>query len=454
MTQAITSSRTLSSDWHMTADEFFVVRDGDSVRSGLLLEDEQLRAHLVSRGALTVNPSGTISVTFVGFAIWKSRIVLFLPKTYPIPADGDETACSVASRLTLRVLRKYSHNSFSREPDARRLLRSLSDPETSRFALATWLADDFAKHGLYRRTRNKLASSGNGIVDWHRTISNKTAYMSDGSAIYLDCITREKVSDNSHFVTRLHLTTLMLCKRRYRGILNLDDRMLENEGVMPLEEGPLSQLGPMYLARELRHAYADRSIQLFRVLEFFLKDNHPASATTFEIYGTSYFEHVWQEICATIIGNDIVSWSQCIPNPLWRTNSGCQQEAATLRPDIVRTYQSNGVDAVLLADAKYYSLTMPPNLCGNPGIGDVIKQLVYELAIVGECKNRGVKFSGNFFIFPQEGQSDFFSQVGTVSYPGISAGPIHVGYMDISKAMARYASGKCLTECEIATAFG
>jgi hypothetical protein len=452
MTRATTCLGTLPSKSEMEVDVFFVVRDGSAGQDNFLLEDNELKGHLFSRGAITTNPSGTVSVTFVGFVVWKSKFLLFLPKGCPMPASGDE--CGAVARLTLRVLKKYARNSFEKDPDARRLSRSLNDPKASGFALATWLADDFSKHGLYRRIRSKFNLSGNGTIDWTRTISKRSAHVSEDSFLYLDCITRDKVYDDSHFMTRLHLTALKLCKLRYADLLDLDGQLLENEGVASLDYRTLFGLGAVHLAKELRHTYADRSIRLFRVLDLLLKNDHPASATTFEAYGTSYFEHVWEAICSTIMGNDIADWLPVIPKPIWHTNSGEMAEAATLRPDIVRRHSYKGGDYVLLADAKYYSLSMPPLLSGNPGVGDVAKQLVYELIIVKEAIRMGIKFTGNCFVFPKEGQVDLVAIAGTVSYAAISAGPIYVVYMDLVAAMKRYVTSDGLVDEEIASLFG
>lgn len=439
----------------MATDKWIFIQDGKKIQDNVLIEDKQLKEHLISHGALRISLSKNLSASFVGFAFWKSSFVLFLPKCFPIPSNGYVSGCASAARLILRVLRKYSHDAFTREPDAQRLSKSLTDPNTSSFALATWLIDDFSKHGLYCRTRNKFLLSENGIIDWHRTISQRTAYISQENTLYFDCITRNKVRDDSHFVTRLHLATLKLCLRRYGGILNLDAQMLKIEGIVPLDEGDLFEFGPIYLAKELRHAYSDRSMQLIQMLIIFLKDDHPGSARTFEIYGTSYFNLVWEEICASIIGNDMEDWSKTIPNPIWHSISGDLKESSTIRPDIVKEYQlEDGAKAVLLADAKYYSLIMPPGLSDNPGIADVIKQLVYELTIREEVNKKSLLFRGNFFIFPHEHQSDLFSIVGTVNYEGIpNSGPIKVGYMDITKAMNLYTSGKRLTEKEMEIMF-
>jgi hypothetical protein len=438
----------------MQATAFLVFRDGDTVREGLLLADIQLNAYLFSRGALTINSSGTASITFVGFVVWESWLLLFLPKGYAFNEKGFVGESGAVARLILRVLKRYSLQGGSREPDSRRLSLSLTDPKTSGFALATWLADDFFRHGLYRRNRNKFTSTGNGPIDWARTIARRNAHVTDGNVLYLDSITRDKVSDDSYFVTRIHRSVLSLCGRRYGEMVNLDRQVVEKEGIVPLPDGDLFQLGSVHIARELRHAYADRSIRLLRVLDLFLKNRHLASQTTFEIYGTSYFEHVWEDICRTIIGTDLGIWSACIPKPKWQTKMGENVEAATLRPDILRQYRSKGLDFVLLADAKYYSLSMPPNLSGNPGVGDVVKQLVYELVIVQEAKRRGVKFAGNFFVFPVADQAGLFETVGNASFSGIAAGPIKVTLMDLSKAMALYTTGSGLSEDEISDSFG
>jgi hypothetical protein len=440
---------TLTLNKSLDSITILVFRDGETITHGPLLENKHLNAHLLSRGALSINSSGSISICFVGFSVWESWLLFFLPKGYPKSINKYVIEIGETMRLILQVLKKYSFDTGINEPDPRRLSRSLTDAKVSKFALAKWLADDFSRYGLYRKTKTKFTSSGYGVIDWNRTTSLKTAHISDGSVIYLNCITKNNINDDYYFLTRIHISVLDLCRRRYGGIINLDRQVIENEGITPLAEKNLYELGPVYLARELRHAYADRSINLLRMLDIFLKVHHPSSTTEFEIYGTSYFEHVWEKICSTVIGNDIRTWASCVPNPAWISNSGEKVEAASIRPDIIRQFRSNDLDAVLLADAKYYSITMPPMLSGNPGVGDIIKQLVYELAVISESNKRGLKFKGNFFIFPKTEQPSLFSVAGTASYEGISAGPIKIIFLDLSKAMKLYLIGGKLSDSEV-----
>jgi hypothetical protein len=437
----------------MESTFFLVFVEGDSVDEAFLNQQNKVSDHLFSYGAFTRNSSGSVTVTFVGFAIWHAKLILFVPKGYGKSLNTNKLENSEFAYLILQVFKKYARETYTTNPDARKLSRTLTDRSVSSFAIAIWLAEDFFKNGIYRNIKKKLSTSSNGLIDWSRTISQYTPHVSEASVTYLDYVAKVKVNDDFHFISRLHYSVLMICIHRYGRLLNLDLRLLEGEAVVPLEERVLFEFGQMHLTRELQHAYSDRSIHLLRNLQTFLEFNSQSSDTTFEIYGTQYFEKIWEDICSNVVGNDIKNWINNFPNPTWQSNTGEMAIAATLRPDIVREYISAGKKLVLLADAKYYLLNLPPKMSGNPGIADVIKQLVYELTIVEAANRLGITFSGNFFIFPKVNQPKLFSIDGFVTYPGIASSLIKVCFLDLTQAMYLYVSGQRLSDTEIASIF-
>lgn len=87
-----------------------------------------------------------------------------------------------------------------------------------------------------------------------------------------------------------------------------------------------------------------------------------------------------------------------IEKPKWILNSGIYHEALkTFELDIV-TYTD---DTFIILDAKYYKLTFNEhNLAGNPGLGDITKQYLYQLALNDFIKER-FKHVRNALLFPK-----------------------------------------------------
>ena len=72
-----------------------------------------------------------------------------------------------------------------------------------------------------------------------------------------------------------------------------------------------------------------------------------------------------------------------IEKPKWKGNDMEEQDAAdTLIPDLVSIPQIDGTDYFLIFDAKYYNIQLEKgkSLRNNPGVGDVTKQYLYQLA--------------------------------------------------------------------------
>ena len=93
-----------------------------------------------------------------------------------------------------------------------------------------------------------------------------------------------------------------------------------------------------------------------------------------------------------------------IEKPKGKGNDMEEQDAAdTLIPDLVSIPQIDGTDYFLIFDAKYYNIQLEKgkSLRNNPGVGDVTKQYLYQLAyrnfikahniaVVRYCQNANV----------------------------------------------------------------
>lgn len=72
-----------------------------------------------------------------------------------------------------------------------------------------------------------------------------------------------------------------------------------------------------------------------------------------------------------------------IEKPKWKGTDMEEQDASdTLIPDLISVPQIDGVDYFLIFDAKYYNIQLEKgkSLRGNPGVSDVTKQYLYQLA--------------------------------------------------------------------------
>ena len=71
--------------------------------------------------------------------------------------------------------------------------------------------------------------------------------------------------------------------------------------------------------------------------------------------------------------------------------------AKSFEPDLITVYN----DEFIILDAKYYKLKFDEDeLSGNPGLGDITKQYLYQLALEDFRIDHGFKSVRNALLFP------------------------------------------------------
>lgn len=102
---------------------------------------------------------------------------------------------------------------------------------------------------------------------------------------------------------------------------------------------------------------------------------------------------------------------EIIEKPIWEGNETTEKAADTLIPDLISMPQVDGVDCFMIFDAKYYNIQLEKgkSLRGNPGVGDVTKQYLYQLAYRNFIKEHNIAVVKNCFLMPTE-QTDIIKK--------------------------------------------
>lgn len=161
------------------------------------------------------------------------------------------------------------------------------------------------------------------------------------------------------------------------------------------------------------------------------------------MFGTTAFHAVWEKACAAVFGNKLgVAIGQLqmkeplaagynkktklidlIEKPKWCGDGFVHEPKDTLIPDLITINEHNGQDWFVIFDAKYYLIQLEKGrtLRGNPGIGDVVKQYMYQLAYRRFITDHHIAVVKNCFLMPTEGKQiinqgkaklDMLSQLG------------------------------------------
>ena len=112
---------------------------------------------------------------------------------------------------------------------------------------------------------------------------------------------------------------------------------------------------------------------------------------------------------------------EIIEKPVWEGVDTTETALDTLIPDLISIPKFDGGDYFIIFDAKYYNLQLEKgkSLRGNPGVGDVTKQYLYQLAYRGFIKAHNIAVVKNCFLMPTEG--DEIIKKGTVKMPMLEA---------------------------------
>ena len=146
---------------------------------------------------------------------------------------------------------------------------------------------------------------------------------------------------------------------------------------------------------------------------FLAEENSFSNENYLTVYGTSTYHVIWEEVCSKVFRNKLFkplkelnlsstsskTIMDYIKKPKWILNSGKYHNAPkSFEPDIV----SFEKDTFYILDAKYYKLKFDENvLDGQPGLSDITKQYLYQLALEDfRCKH-GFKHVKNALLFPK-----------------------------------------------------
>lgn len=155
---------------------------------------------------------------------------------------------------------------------------------------------------------------------------------------------------------------------------------------------------------------------------------------SYSLYGTNSFNLVWEKVCAdnfgSVLDKKIVDlplsnpeWNKVeykdktlrkvIKSPRWRKIEFPDVEdpkVETLKPDLVCIYpvdEQKKDYCFGIYDAKYYCIDYQIHgdkviISGQPGVGDVTKQYLYQLAFDDFIMKQGYRYVQNMFFCPDE----------------------------------------------------
>ena len=349
---------------------------------------------------------------FVGVIILENYVINCYPKYIP---NTDNISSDF--KQVLNVIKKFkkSHDDFSYENE------ELKDISFNLLSLMLFFIEDYYENGIYTNIQNILEINGNGEINWDRTINDNFALIKDDKPYYTELQTKYKIDDLYDYFRLLHEYIITDCSKRLEkaNLLDYFDLMHVELSDKSLDDFGDKNFILTKLEKELNVEFNTHKQKLLKSMHAYISNKNSFSNENFlTLYGTISYYNIWEEMCSQVFNNklkkklgDIIKDTgnynsksrliDIIEKPNWKSYEGFSKRAKeTFIPDLITFYNGD----FIIFDAKYYNIRFKNNILGGqPGIGSVSKQYLYELAyrdFIDFVDFRGVK---NAFLFPTYG---------------------------------------------------
>ncbi|MBU3191410.1 LlaJI family restriction endonuclease [Clostridium bowmanii] len=375
------------------------------LKSELFLDDNTIQ-ELLDKRILTKTEEDMFCFKFVGILIIKERVLFCLPKY--AKNSGEKT---VAKQL-LELFGEYSKRE-NLDVDELESIGSIDSKNSyNMLSVILFLLNDYFENGLYSNEKSIYIFNGDEEIDWLKTIDEVQPLINEGELVYLEYYTNSTQSDEENYFRQLHSYILNKCTKKlnYLGLF-------EFLGFKPIyfevdEERLGNTESIIYrINNELNVQFINRKQLLLKAMSSFISNEEmEIDNFTISFYGTRSFHVIWEKTCGYVLNNKYEAVKKLIAPPKWTTLSGKVHKASTLIPDIISITK----DSFVISDAKYYSIKLTEDiLSGKPGVEDVTKQYLYQLAFDKYIKSKKFACVKNIFLFPS--QEKEMKQLGKVT---------------------------------------
>ena len=377
----------------------------NDLKSKLLLDASTIQV-LLEKRIISKTEKGIFSFEFVGVLIIKERVLFSLPKY------SKKSEKKTVVKQLLALFGEYSKREILDEDE----LESIGsiDPENdyNMLSVIIFLMNDYFENGLYSNEKNIYVFNGEDEINWSKTIGELQPLINDGEPVYLEYYTNSTQNDEENYFRQLHRYILNECTKKLNE-LGLSEFLGFDPVYFEISEDSLGSPESIIfrINNELNVQFINRKQLLLKAMLSFVNNEKMESDNfTISFYGTRSFHVVWEKTCGYVLNNKYEVVKKLIAQPEWTTLNGKHHNAATLIPDIINIAN----DSFIIFDAKYYTIKLTDNILkGNPGVEDVTKQYLYQLAFDKYIKSRSFSTVKNVLLFPSEEEE--IKQLGRVT---------------------------------------
>ncbi|MGX7092567.1 LlaJI family restriction endonuclease [Hutsoniella sourekii] len=369
----------------------------------------------------------------------------------------------------LKVLKKYNSDS-QKIPHFNDF--NLDEPYNP-LATTLYLIRDFYEYGLYQKEELIYETNGEGAIHWEKTINETFMIMENNRPYYPELITKKKQLDSLDYFRRLHRYIVTQCSLELEvaGLLEYFELLPVYESYEAFEDFGDTNYILNQLEKEINIQFNTR-LQFVLKLMYIYIYKHNSFDFDFEIgiYGTSHFHTIWEKVCQEVFDNQLEkplanlklpkvlnvdkyspddTLLSIIEKPLWKNKSSLGKEAyasGTFIPDCIVLNKSGGISSFEIIDAKYYTprFNESGKIIGQPGIGDVSKQFLYQMVYDEFVKEHNISIINNYFVMPTESAEENSLFVSMNLFEKIGLREIQVIFADANVLYEAYLIGEKL----------
>ena len=342
--------------------------------------------------AIINKDKGTYQFNYVGIIIIDDLVINCYPKYFP-KKDED------SFKQVIKVIKKY--NNLYEEIDYSN--DELEDISFNLLSMMVFFLEDYYQYGLYSNTQNILEINGNGEIDWDRTINYTDPIIKNNQPYYVELHTKYKINDIFDYFRLLHEYIITKCSKKLEDIGLLDLFDLTPVELSDKEQDDFGELKVILnnLEKELNVEFNTHKQKLLKSMHTFLKEENSFSNENYlTVFGTSTYHVIWEDVCRRVLNDKLDSTiMNAIKKPKWILKSGKEHPAPkSFEPDIITWNE----DTFIILDAKYYNLTFNEDVLeGQPGLTDITKQYLYQLALEDYRIKNNFQNVKNALLFPK-----------------------------------------------------
>lgn len=395
--------------------------------------------------------------SFVGVIVIAGRVLKCYPK-YLLHSDNP----TVELRQIMKVMEKYNTKE--------QIIRMFNDNSESQgfnlLADLLFLLQDYYENGVYSNTEDVIEINGSGEILWDKTINDTLTLLVNSRPYYMELLTKRRINDDYDYYKRLHECVLTKASKEMADILELFDISEVDLTDEELEDFGEKEYILYRIENELSIQFNTRKQLVLKAIHTYI--NHSGNLLDIDclsMFGTNMFNLVWEGVCAEIMDNQLdkalgklelpvplkpkydckMRLIDLIEKPLWSATGRCAN--STLIPDLISIKNTDRGYNFMIFDAKYYNARLEVDLIprGQPGIGSIIKQYLYQLAYQEFIEDHKFTSVENCFLLPTEGNEVIDKgETSLLMLENLGLQNIKVRFLPASLAYFHYLTGQKL----------